>query len=459
MMLRRVAQIAHATGESLKLAAHWLMAMSRGVEHDASRTAKGRMLLVSHTVPPSWSGQAVILDRLLRRLPEDSFVICCTGEDPRETRTRATEGLGAPFAVLDRRLPPARPVSPLLAVLFRRWRGFRVVWFGTVCHVRGHAIARIAADNNCDRIVGCTGDLADPASAFVAAKRIRVVFLPYYFDDYVEQWPSEADRETAQRVERKFAAASCRAIVPNPFMAEALSERASIHSTVIPNACSGGAGRPLTERSPGTPGIVLYSGAVYHVNNNALCSLAEAVQALGPDRALLRVFTAQSKDALAAAGLHGSHVDIHDHVPAQDITDHQRAADVLVIALNAGGPSAGVVRTSMPAKLGDYLSSGTPILAIAPQDSFVGWYLKEHRCGAVAEPGDTEAVQTALSRMLDDEDLRASVSTAARRCAERDFDAAAGAIALSKAVGITGPESGAVIADSPATNGHQEHVA
>jgi glycosyltransferase involved in cell wall biosynthesis len=137
---------------------------------------------------------------------------------------------------------------------------------------------------------------------------------------------------------------------------------------------------------------------------------------------LLHVYTAQPKEYLQLLGIGGSRLVHHPHAPSDEVERIQRAADILLVPFDFESPAAEVIRTAAPGKLGDYLSSGTPILAVVPPDSFVAWYLRQYECGFIVDKADVVTVAEAIRRLLRDSELRAKLVANAAARARIDFD-------------------------------------
>ena len=99
----------------------------------------------------------------------------------------------------------------------------------------------------------------------------------------------------------------------------------------------------------------------------------------------------------------------------------QQDADLLFVPFAFDTPVWELAKTSAPGKLGDYLASGTPILGMAPPDSFVTWYLREHQAGLVVDKNDEAFLDDTLNKLLFDHGLRQMLSANARRQARQDF--------------------------------------
>src|SRR5207237_922682 len=81
-----------------------------------------------------------------------------------------------------------------------------------------------------------------------------------------------------------------------------------------------------------------------------------------------------------------------------------------------------VVRTASPAKLPEYMASGTPILIHAPRGSHVAEYAREGEFGEVVDAADDERLAAGVRRVLDDPGAAAARAQRARRLAERRHD-------------------------------------
>src|SRR5439155_16530435 len=135
-------------------------------------------------------------------------------------------------------------------------------------------------------------------------------------------------------------------------------------------------------------------------------------------------YTSCPPAALDAQGIRGP-VVVNGHVPVEEALRLQQSADVLFLPLAFQSPYPQIIRTSAPGKLGEYLASGRPILAHAPADSFVSWYLREHGCGLVVDREDPDALAAAIARLDAEEGLRRELAARALERVRADFALAA----------------------------------
>ncbi len=375
--------------------------------------------IVSHILPPSPSGQATVLARLLEGIDPDRYVLLSRerydGAETGENRGNALPGRRYAF----RPPPPAPPVWRFAGSFLRFARD-------TFVGIRARAgqIEEILRKEGCDLLVACSGDLLDLPAACLAGRRTGVSFVPYLFDDYLYQWTGPA-RSASRRLEPWVMRHARGLIVPNEFLREEYARRYGIAGIVVRNPCLlpdlgdlDRAPRPF----PGGTADIVYTGAVYHANADAIRNLLSAVRSLGRPDVRLRLYTAQTPEEIGRHGISGPEVMHHPHIPHCDVPFVLRHASVLFLPLGFDTPIPEVIRTSAPGKTGEYLSVGRPVLVHAPGDSFVSWYFRENRCGLVVDRNAPDLLSSSIGKLLADETLRSELGVRARFAAERDFD-------------------------------------
>ncbi len=377
--------------------------------------------IVSHVLPPSPSGQAVVLYRLLEGLPPDRY--CLISRERYEGDARGDDAsvrLPGRYHHLD---PPPAPVGVRRADLFSVRLTADAL---AAARDRARQILHIARSEGCGLIVGCTGDLLDLPAAGLAGEWGGIPVVPYLFDDYVHQWTGPT-RRAARRLEPAVFRRSRGAIAPNEFLQAEYARRRGVGVALVRNPCPMPDLDALDREGPvfGDGGIhIVYTGAVYRAHYDAFRNLVAAMRLVGRPDARLHIFTAQSDAELAAAGICGPGIVRHPHIPQSEVPRVLRGATLLFLPLAFDSPIPEAVRTSAPGKTGEYLAAGRPILVHAPADSFVSWYFRSNGCGAVADRADPGRLASAIGELLADGDLRSRISREARRTAERDFDVA-----------------------------------
>lgn len=379
-----------------------------------------RLGIVSHVLPPSPSGQAVVLHRLLSDIPPERYFLVSREDYAAPGGAAASASAKLPGRYY--RLAPRRRLALTRIPGLRSLAEPLDAW--TAVRDRARQIAEIARRERCGLLVGCTGDLYDLPATALAARRAGIPFVPYIFDDYVFQWTGPA-RRIAARFEPAALRGARAVIVPNEFARDEYAGRCGAPGVIVRNPCLlpdlaalDGAKRVF---GPGELHIV-YTGAVYHAQTDAFRNLIAAISRPGHAAARLHIYTAQSDAELEEQGIAGPAVTRHPHVPQSDVAAILRQADILFLPLAFRSPIPEVIRTSAPGKTGEYLAVGRPILLHAPPDCFLSWYFRTNGCGFVADREETSELSASIERLRTDQGLRDGISSAARAAAERDFD-------------------------------------
>jgi glycosyltransferase involved in cell wall biosynthesis len=375
----------------------------------------------------------MMIERLLRGFEASSYVLLRTmpiAED--DTYTEPLPGKTFDLPTTFPQLPGPRPSNVL--------RVTRTL-FHSIRH-RAAAIADIARREQCDAIVACTGgDMIDIPAAHIAARKVGVPFFPYFFDHWAQQAVfAPRLHRLAEFVEPRILRRASTVIVPNEFLARDLERRGRVRTAIVRNGCE----IPSTlstespQRTSGATAAIVYTGAVYAANYDAFRNLVNVLDSTGL-QATLHLYTAQPEEEVAGAGIRGR-VSVHPHRPLGEIPALQAQADILFLPLAFDTPYPALIRSSSPAKMAEYLAAGRPILVHAPPDSFVSWYFSKHACGLVVDQLEPEPLAAAVRRLLEDDDLRRRLGTAAQSRAVADFDLIAARETFAATVGIPAPK-------------------
>lgn len=395
-----------------------------------------KFALLSNVIPPSWSGQSVLLGRLLGPIDPSDYIII-TVMDPTTSGPGADASIPLPASTfhIPRVYPGAHSAAPATSSeryailrgackLVRRLRDY--VQLQRDIRARATQLEGILREHPARAIIACTGDFYDIPAASLAARRTGAEFIPYILDDYAHQWTGWL-RPMSRLWERIAVGRASRALVTNAEAAAEYHRRYGIHPEIVHNLC------PIPDLStlepyplgaePGTVNIV-YTGAIYHAHFDAFRDLVEALDLLTHHQIRLHLFTAQPTDWLAAEGIAGPKVIRHEHVPVMDIQRVMRQADILFMPLAFRSTIDQVLRTASPNKLGEYLASERPILIHAPSDTFLARYFREHNCGIVVEKQGPQAVADAIEWFIRHPEEREVLAGNARQRAVLDYDEA-----------------------------------
>jgi len=375
--------------------------------------------VISHILPPSPSGQAMVLYRLLQRISPNKYcLISRVNYQSIKNISNDSSKLPAEYYHLDSGFQLTRPNRFKLYYL----RIFINALIGIIN--RAKKITLIMKNENCRILIACSGDLYDIPSAWLASKWLKISLVVYLFDDYAYQWIG-AERIVAKWLEPKVLNHAHSVIVTNEFMEQEYLDRYGLKTRIIRNLCY----IPYLKEIDESDSIfnrktvnIVYTGAIYHANHDAFRNLIAAIKKLNKSKIILHLYTAQSESSLRSEGIISNMIVIHKHINQFEIPEVLRQADVLFLPLAFESKIEEVIKTSAPGKMGDYLSSGRPILVHAPGDSFVSWYFKNNNCGLVVDKNDTQLLFRALKRIISDKKLQKSIGINARVRAEKDFN-------------------------------------
>ncbi len=359
-----------------------------------------KFALISHVLPPSWSGQAVILGRLLKAFNKRNYHLLLS--TPNSIQTVADN--------LQKYYIPNLPLRRYSAI------------FHIEVLLRSLIIFHILKNKGCKCIIAASGSLYDIPSAYYASKLLNIGYFPYLFDDFVYQWMLPKQRAIALKYEQIIFPQANGVFVPNEFMKEEIEKRLKVKATIIRNLLDEEPAIKDYNKSKKDERInIVYSGAVYHVNNKSLRNLINALEQIGNKNITLHLYTAQDREVLLSYGIESPFVVYHSHVSYQELKTILHNADILFLPFSFSPESFPVIRTSSPAKLGDYLASGTPILAHVPSNTFVNWYLNKHHCGIVVDQEDNHKLIQSINTLISNDTLRKELTYHAFQRAIHDF--------------------------------------
>jgi glycosyltransferase involved in cell wall biosynthesis len=390
-----------------------------------------KFAFVSQALPPSWSGQAVVIHRLLNGLnPDDYCLISQDYGENREHRKKPGRLLGKCYDL------------PRRFVIKHGWR------FGFIRRInillRGLMIAGIIKREGCKAIAACPGDFYDLPSAYLASRLTKVGFYPYMLDFYSQQSVGFKSEASARRLEATMMRGAAGIIVPNEFMGDELRRRYGVDSVIIRNPCE----VSKYEELP-SPGMIdsngeikiIYTGSIYAAHYDAFRNLVAAIEKLDRWSIRLHLYTNEPPEGLEKKGIRGPVVH-HGVQELSAIPNIQRAADILFLPLAFDSPFPALVRTSAPGKTGEYLAAARPILVHVPPDSFLAWYFRRHECGLVVDEDDPVKLAEAIERIIVSPELQQKLSTAAWERAQEEFSIPASQSAFARFMKLGDRSSG-----------------
>jgi len=375
-----------------------------------------KFALVSNPLPPSASGQAMVIYRLLKSLsPRDYCLISQFNYNADAASNNYSRKLSGKYYQLSSRF------------LIPRGHSFKSVQRANIrlgIAAYSKQIADIVRRENCGAIVACTDDLLHLPAARRASQMAKVPFYAYIFDDYSTKWLEPVALSFAQQAEPLLLKSAAGIIVPNEFMRDELRRRYKVEAAVIHNPCDLSEYEELTNNDAlvETDGEIkiVYTGSIYDAHHDAFQNLIAAIKLLRQPNIKLHLYTNQLPGELEKKGICGP-VIYHAQESVFAMPRIQKQANLLFLPLAFASPYPEVVRTSAPGKMGEYLAARRPILVHAPPRSFVAWYFRQHECGMVVDESDPAKLAQAIKQIITDANLQRRLALHAWEQAQADF--------------------------------------
>lgn len=376
----------------------------------SGQTRLGPLAVLSSSLPPDPTGQARVLQKVLGGLGPDELILISDKPEPEPN----SGGLPGTYISLN---PVSERALPLPALPGLRRLNAQMGLQRSIKR-RGQELARALTPHGPRALVGCSGTVVDPPAGLLAARALGIPYIFYSFDDYRFQWGPGIYRTVALRWEQTLMQGVSQVIVPNISFAQAYAMRYGTQPQVVLNPAEPAAyaQRPCPWPLEAGKLRVVFTGSVYWGHYDALGAVARALSRLG-NGAELHIYSDQDAQVLADNGISGPVVH-HPFVAPPEIFQVQQQADVLLLPLAFDSTIPEAVRTACPAKVGEYLASGRPILAHVPPDCFVSSLFRERRCAAVVDQQDETELITALSRLLTDQAWREGLVRCAGKVAQ-----------------------------------------
>jgi len=379
-----------------------------------------KFALVSLGLPPSQSGQSLVLYHLLRDIEPDHYCLITQ----KNFHLYGSQGNGS--SSLPGKYYHINPDYQIVrGMLGLASRAHSTSILNTLLKIRVRQLQKIIRQEGCEAVVACTGDLFDSPAAYHASRSLGIPYILYAFDHYSHQWMPPLLHAFALKHERQLIPGAAEVIVPNELLRQEYRRAYGVEATVLHNPCDlsrygADPGFDGTERKRET--TILYTGAIYEAHYDAFQNLIRALQSLGRPEIHLHIYTPQSESRLRANGISGDFVTYHKNQPIFTMPEIQQKADILFLPLAFNSPYPEIVKTASPGKLGELLAARRPVLVHAPADSFVSWYFKQHSCGLVVAHNDPAELAKGIKMLIQDRDLRRDLSNAAHARAKEDFD-------------------------------------
>jgi len=190
---------------------------------------------------------------------------------------------------------------------------------------------------------------------------------------------------------------------------------------VIPNFVDTDAIRPAdrdtayrAEHGLGDRTVVMYAGNLGHSQSLDLLVGAARRHRHRDDIAYVANGGGVRADELREAAADLPNLTVVGYQPAERVPEVLVTADVHVVLLRAG-----LGASSVPSKTYSALAAGRPLVASVDEGTEAARVLDEAGAGLAVPPDDLDAFVSAVERLVDDPELRATMGAAGRRWAEQ----------------------------------------
>jgi glycosyltransferase involved in cell wall biosynthesis len=384
--------------------------------------------IVSCSVPPSCTGQAIVLKRLMLENEDLDCFIFSENLEGGAKELPQHYSLDAGASAVYKAATDSHKGGDLRFLRLY----LREMW------KRADQIVHGAKTNGLSLLVGCTGDPLDISATMVASFRTGTPFFVYLFDDAMYQWPSSRLRKLSGYIECLWAKLATGVICPNQSLADGYQKRHNLKVHVFVNPSSGSRNARQTANANVKKSIeptnekirIVYTGSVYHAQADAMQNLVTALTDL-KGKAEFHVYSPQSPDSKQRYGIDSKLVIWHGLVSEEETLKAQSAADILFLPLAFDSTIQETLMTALPGKTGEYLSSGTPILVHAPEGSLLSTTFQESKAALVVDKPEAGLLKSAIEKIISDDGFRESLVENAMRESKK-FDPVLGKIELTK---------------------------
>ena len=182
-----------------------------------------KFAVLSHVLPPSPSGQSVMLYRILSLVDASDYYLIASRPQQDESGTQPLQS-------------PVYNLPPESALRFGYQRIRNIINLFISIFVRARNLLAILRRQPAHALIACSGDITDIPAAFLASRIAHIPFYAYIFDDYVYQWTGNY-RRFAKFFAPFIFKHSAGIIGPNEFICEEYGRRYGIETTLVRNPC------------------------------------------------------------------------------------------------------------------------------------------------------------------------------------------------------------------------------
>lgn len=375
-----------------------------------------KVLLMSHCVPPLVRGSSVIITRLFKHFPNDSYVILASRFD-KKAGLEVDEKLRLPcrYYYTNNETIVGGTKNDFFSRLGKWLEVIPIVMKG----------AKVVVEEKCSKILVYPTHGNFLLAAWAIHKIWKKQLYIYLFDLFFTSENGSNFEQLMRKITEKAAMGSAECVF---VMSEKLRDyyqakypklsikiiRHSVDRTkYLSRHDDNGQFDPTAK-----PVTIVFTGMIYGYQIDAIQNLARAVNGL--DDVRFHIYTQRSRKYLEDMGVCGKNVFHYGYLSNDEIPRVQKNADILFLPMTFGGKGLNkdIVKTASPSKIAEYLAAGRPILIHAPSYSYVAWYANKYGFGLVVEEQDTNSLRAAIMRLMCDPQLKEKLIVNARKTAE-----------------------------------------
>lgn len=358
-------------------------------------------LLYCCDLPPSGSdGGMVLIDRILKEVPEDALTVLCSSSYV--SRTRVSGGPTRPFIAF----PTTNSTGRL--GLGRIKNLINWLLLPAVGIYAAHLIRR----KNARAVLTVSQEQFFLAAALAARLTGRPLVL-FVHDDWAGH--AERIRKPLWRLHRPLfrlvARSAARVYAVSPFMQELLREECGVASELqMPaNEFAAETAAPPPDATPDRdrPVRIVYAGSGTNAMHDAREVLIRLVQSdpavYGFQRPLeLHLFGKETQEHAERFGWVHPRVVLRGWATQEQLRTELRQADLLFLPFSFGAEERYATTRAFPSKTADYLAAERPILIFGPPDSTIVRYAREWGFAEVVDEDSPEALARGIARVVND---------------------------------------------------------
>ena len=278
-------------------------------------------------------------------------------------------------------------------------------------------LSRLIRDERCNAVLGVFPDERFLLAAYLAAKRNKVPFYPYYHNTYRENREGLALRFATRLQTRTFAAADVVFVMSEGMQCAWEKIYPGVRFEPLVHTFSGDMPRFTPSPPIHQPLRLAFLGNLNDSNLDAMGRFRQLANE-SPD-CRLTIYSGSAQWFFKKVGICGPAI-VHEKASDEELLDKLRLHDVLLLPHGFTGNFSRIeYETIFPTRTIPYLISGRPILAHVPPDCFLTRWLRRHDCAEIVDVPDVKQVARGLDRLRNDEGRREQLVRNAVKAAEQ----------------------------------------